>query len=125
MAEFRFTTSGDMTITLEGLQFGEHMRDPRSNVKSFIAHPTQIVINAADQKEFTGLGVIQLLDLNPGQRGYMTVSIDSPTMGWYGTAQVAVIVNGQNIINDNFQSGVKGPLGDPRNTKRYAVDFIG
>lgn len=124
MAEFRFTTSGDMTVELQGLSFGRHIRDPMGNVKSFIVHSTQIIINAADQNDFTELGIIELVDLAPNSRGFITVTIDSPNNGWYGTAQVALIVNGQWILNDNFQSGVRGPVGDPKKVKRYAIDHI-
>ncbi|MGZ5245366.1 MAG: hypothetical protein ACXWD4_15700, partial [Bacteroidia bacterium] len=65
-----------------------------------------------------------LQDLNPGT-GYITVTIDSDTNFWYGTAQIAIFVNGTCILNDNFQSGVKGPVGDPKKVKRYPIGHIG
>lgn len=123
MAEFHFITSGNMTIELRGLCFGRHIRDPRGNIKSYITNDHQIELDASDQSDFTGEGIIELLDEGPG-RGTITVTIDSPNMGWYGTAQIALYVNGSNILNDNFQSGVRGPFGDPRKTKVYPVGSI-
>ena len=124
MAEFHFTTSGDMHIKLQGLSFGRHLKDPKNNVKSFVAHPSELTLNARDQSQFTDWGVIELIDEAPGT-GHLVVTIDSPTWGWYGTAQFSLWVNRQNILNDNFQSGVRGPVGDPRRQKSFKVDYIG
>jgi hypothetical protein len=124
MAIFRFTTSGNLHIELQGLEFGAHRKDPKSNVKTYITHPKELTLNAADQSKFTDWGEIELIDRAPGT-GHLIATIDSPTLGWYGTAQFAIFVGSSNILNDNFQSGVRGPLGDPSLRKTYRVDFIG
>ena len=123
MAEFQFTTSGHMTIRLEGLAFGRHIKDPRRNVKTFTADPEEIALVANDMGDFTDWGRIELHDRAEG-RGTITVTVTSETWGWFGTAQIALIANGQYILNDNFQSGVKGPVGDPSKMKRYSVGNI-
>jgi hypothetical protein len=119
-AILQFTTSGNMTIDLDGFSFGKHTVDPTTNVKSYITNENQLLLNAKDMNKFTNWGSIELFDISPDM-GYITVSITSDTLLWYGTAQIALWVNGQCILNDNFQSGVKGPLGDPRTTKKYPV----
>ncbi len=123
MARLQFITSGSMIIQAEGLSFGKHIRDPKANVKSYSVNPSEIYLNSKDMDKFTDWGVIELNDLNPWE-GYLTVIIDSETWGWYGTAQLAIEVNGQIILNDNFQSGVRGPVGDPRRYKKYAIGNI-
>jgi hypothetical protein len=124
MAQFRFTTSGSMNIRLTGLSFGQHLHDPCQNVKTFIVNPHEITLVATDEKSFTDWGMIELSDEAAGA-GRMDVTIDSDAWGWYGTAQFAVIANGQVILNDNFQSGVRGPVGDPSVVKHYCIDNIG
>lgn len=122
-AQLHLITSGNMSIKLDGLQTGHHINDPAKNVKMFEALPNSITLHAIDQNNFTDWAVIELNDLQPGQ-GSLAVTIDSPTFGWYGTAQLAVVINGQVVLSDNFQSGVRGIIGDPRCTKRYAImDF--
>ena len=125
MAQFRFTTSGSMYIRLSGLRFGRKIHDPGQNVKTYMINEHEITLVAQDQKDFTDWGMIELIDEAPGT-GLMDVTIDSETWGWYGTAQFSVVAsNGQLILNDNFQSGVRGPVGDPRAVKHYRIDNIG
>lgn len=119
-ARLHLATSGNMTVRLFGVAINKHLHDPAHNVKSYIVEPHEIIFNAADQNDFTDWAVLELVDESPGL-GFIEVTVDSPTLGWYGTAQVAVVVNGQVVMNDNFQSGVRGPLGDPRKTKRYKL----
>ena len=122
-AQFNFITSGSMLVQLEGLMFGNHMKDPVQNVKTYAVSGNEVTLDAANENTFTDWGEIELLEAGPGPR-FITVTIDSPNWGWYGTAQFSLYVNGQNILNDNFQSGVRGPVGDPRRVKRYAVGTI-
>lgn len=123
MAKLHFITSGDLIIKLEGLSFGKSFKDPSYNVKRYIFNKNQLEIFAQDMKDFTDWGIIELNDLTPYQ-GFISVSIDSQTLGWFGTAQIALEVKGQIIINDNFQSGVKGLVGDPKKIKKYAIGMI-
>lgn len=123
MARLHFLTSGNLLIQAQGLSFGKHIKDPKKNVKTFIVNKEQIILNAKDMKDFTDWAIIELNDLNPDD-GYLTVMIDSETWSWFGTAQIALEIKGQIFLNDNFQSGVRGPVGDPRIIKKYAIGHI-
>ncbi|MFN8576730.1 MAG: hypothetical protein U0354_07720 [Candidatus Sericytochromatia bacterium] len=120
MAKLHFITSGNLLIEAQGLSFGKHIKDPKNNVKNYLVNKNQIILNANDMKDFTDWGIIELNDLNP-DKGFLTVMIDSETWGWFGTVQIAIEIKGQIFINDNFQSGVRGPVGDPRVIKKYAI----
>jgi hypothetical protein len=112
-------------IRLSGLRFGNKVHDPGRNLKTYVINEHEITLVAQDQKIFTDSGVIERIDEAPGT-GMMDVTIDSEAWGWYGTAQFSVVAgNGRNILNDNFQSGVRGPVGDPCVVKHYRIDNIG
>ena len=49
------------------------------------------------------------------------VTCDSISWGWFATAQMILERNGQVIFTDNFQSSLKGPLGESKRTKEYPV----
>lgn len=125
MAQFQFTTTGRMTIDLEGLRFGKNIKNPSGNVKSYIINPEQILLHANAPNIYTGAGVIELIDINPNQRGFIKVSIDAlDDWSTSGAVQIALYVNGQCILSDNFQSGLRGPFGNPINHKIYPIDII-
>ena len=121
MTQFQFTTSGKMNIKLRGLRFGKILQTPEHNVKSWAFNPQELTLHAQDMDDFTGWGAVELLDVPP-VGGKITVSITSDTLGWFGTAQIAIFYNGQCVLNDNFQSGVYGPVGDPEKIKIYPIN---
>lgn len=122
MAILNFTTSGMMNIELQDARFGEIMIDPDKdpNVKSFSIGPNHLSISVHDMKKFSAWGRVQILDIGqPG--GSMTVTVDTHTVGWYGSAQFSLhYENSQHIVSDNFQSGWGG---DPnsKKSKRYNI----
>lgn len=121
MLKLHFITSGIMIISLEGIKLGTHLKDPVYNIKSYLTKPDQVLIEAKEMKFFTDWGCI-LLEPNPKAKDkIINVSIDSDNWGWYATAQVVLEQDGQIIFNDNFQSGTKGPIGNPIRTKSYPV----
>lgn len=119
-AQLNYITSGKMEIFLEGITIGKHFKDPQQNVKHFGTQVSKIELESADQGNFTEWGSIELIDVTP-YTGLITVSIDCDKWFFFGSAQFQLIVNGQIILSDNFQSGVRGPLGNPKKVKRYAI----
>ena len=69
---------------------------------------------------FTNWGVVEL---KPDGKNtpIVNANIDSDSWGWYATAQIMIEVDGEIMLNDNFQSGLKGPIGDPEKTKSYPL----
>lgn len=125
MAQLEFTTNGDMTITLEGLAFGKSVRDPRKNVKSYGVKPRQVHFHAEKPDADSDWAILEIRDLTP-HTGYITVTIDSSHLGWYTNAQIVLRSDsGQLILQDFFQSGTRGPLGDPKKVRRYPIGHIG
>ena len=122
MLKLHFITTGIMIISLEGLKLGDHLKDPTYNIKSYLTKPDQIILEAKEMKFFTDWGCIVLDQAKKDKQGrVIEVSIDSETWGWYSTAQIVLERNGQIIFNDNFQSGTRGPIGDPKRFKSYPV----
>lgn len=119
-AQLYYLTTGKMKINLDGMRFGKHLKDPQKNVKFFGTKAETLELESVDPDLFTDHGVIELIDNEPWE-GYLMVSIDCEKWGWYATAQIQVVMNGQVILSDNFQSGVKGPVGDPLKKKQYAI----
>lgn len=112
-----------MTINLEGMQFGRHIKDPVNNVKHFGTKNHQLTLTSTDPNKFTDWGVIELIDLY-NYTGLITMFIDSEQWGWYATAHIVLKMNGYIALNDNFQSGVIGPIGNPMKVKKYPIgDF--
>lgn len=120
MLKLHFITSGKMDIDLEGLSIDFHVRDPIYNVKTYSADDKTISVNADDMKFFTDWGCVTLKESKAKQKT-IKVCIDSEKWGWYATAQIMIEKNGQIIFNDNFQSGTRGPVGDPRRIKTFVV----
>ncbi|UTD16368.1 hypothetical protein HER15_13200 [Tenacibaculum mesophilum] len=115
-----FITSGKMTIQLNGMAFGKHLKDPVKNIKHFGTKQHSLELVSNNPNNFTDWGIIELIDLNPSM-GQLTVSIDCDDWGWFGTAQIQLKMNNQIVLNDNFQSGVKGPIGNPLRIKRFPI----
>lgn len=122
MAILDFTTSGKMTVSLSGARFGNVLGDPDSdpNVKRFEVHPNRIEIEVHDMSKFSRWGRVQILEEGP-LGGHMKVSVDTHSVGWFGSAQINLHhENNQHIVSDNFQSGVGG-LPNTGATKVYNV----
>lgn len=119
-AQLNYITSGKMEIILDGMKFGRHFKDPQINVKHYETKETKLELDSADHGNFTEWGSIELIDLTPWN-GRIIVSIDCDKWAFFGTAQFQLIINGQIVLSDNFQSGVRGPLGDPKQAKQYAI----
>lgn len=127
MALLDFTTTGKMTIQLQGATFGKVLVDPHSdpNVKHFGVGPHTLKIEVHDEMRFSKWGKVEIIEEGqPG--GTMTVEIDTNTLGFYGTAQFNLHYgSGQHIVSDNFKSGWGG---DPRSSqsKRFNItNFVG
>lgn len=120
MLKLYFITSGKMEIELEGLSIDYHIRDPVYNVKNYSTDDKKIFVNADDMKFFTDWGCVNLKESNTKQK-IVKVCADSEKWGWYATVQIMIEKNGQIIFNDNFQSGTRGPVGDPRKVKTFVV----
>ncbi len=119
-AQLNYITSGRMEIFVDGMKFGKHFRDPKINVKHFGTQVSKIELEAADQGNFTEWGSIELIDLEPWT-GNLMVTIDCDKWAFFGTAQFQLVINGQIVLSDNFQSGVRGPVGDPKKKKQFAI----
>jgi hypothetical protein len=126
MAELHYATSGKMTIKLDGITLGRHIKDPRKNVKDLATHPTKgISMSAVDMNNFTDWGVIELVDQGPGT-ATMTVSIDSDQIGFFGRASVVIFANGgAKILQQDIASAVHGPVGDAKRTESFHIDNLG
>ena len=111
-----------MKIELENMFFGRHEKDPVDNVKSFISRNKEISLVAENMGTFTNWGVIEVIPESKKQP-IINATIDSDSWGWFATAQIMVEMDGQIIINDNFQSGLKGPVGDPKKTKSFPISL--
>ena len=120
MIKLYYVTNGDMKIELENMTFGKHEKDPADNVKSFICKNKEISLVAENMGVFTNWGVIEL-EPEGKKQPILNASIDSDSWGWYATAQIVIEIDGQVIINDNFQSGLKGPVGDPKKIKSFPI----
>ncbi|MBC7474048.1 MAG: hypothetical protein H7263_07120 [Candidatus Sericytochromatia bacterium] len=121
MLKLFFTTSGKMTLEFEGLILGNHDKEPIFNAKSYITAPNKIILEAEDMKKFTDWGCIELLPVKDAKDKVIAITIGSDVWGWYGTAQIALEKDGQVVFNDNFQSGVKGPIGNANRFRTYPV----
>ncbi len=119
-ATLNYITSGKMEIFLDGIKFGKHFKDPQQNVKHYGTQESKLELYSANEGNFTEWGSIELIDISQWN-GTITVSIDCDKWAFFGTAQFQLIINGQIILSDNFQSGIKGPIGNPKVTKQYAI----
>jgi hypothetical protein len=70
---------------------------------------------------FTDWGIIELEPIKGSKEKSINVCIDSEVWAWYGTAQILLVRDGQIIISDNFQSGTRGPVGNPKRYRSYPV----
>jgi len=110
-----------MEIILSGFRSGQHQKDVLSNCKTYQVEPKRIYVEAKNMGYFTDWGIIELKPVKNASEYLVSVSIDSETWGWYGTAQIILFRDGQIIASDNFQSGVKGPVGNPIRYRSYPV----
>ncbi len=121
MLKIYFITSGIITISLElGISSGRVVRAPTINVKNFSVSEKEIILSAKDMSNYSDWGIIELLPSPRGTEKIITVCVDSDMWGWYGTGQI-MLEKDKLILSDNFSSGVKGPLGDPRKYKTYPI----
>lgn len=123
MAILDFTTSGKMTISLQGARFGNTLADPDKdpNTKRFAVGPHNLDIEVHDERQFSKWGRIQVLE-EGSAGGTMTVTIDTNAIGFFGTAQFKLhYENGQHIVSDNFPSGIGG---DPNSKKSMRYNII-
>lgn len=122
MALLDFTTSGVMTMELQGARFGDVLRDPDkdSNVKSFRVGPHQLYLEVHDERNFSQWGTVQIIE-EGSAGGILTVTIDTNAVAFYGSAQFRLhYENQQHVVSDNFQSGVGGT--DSKRSKRYNIN---
>lgn len=110
-----------MMINLEGLSLGQHQKDPSSNVKSYLTEPSKISLEAEDMGYFTDWGIIELKPEKIFQKRAINISIDSEKWGWYASAGILLQRDGQIIFSENFQSGTKGPIGNPMRFRSYPI----
>lgn len=83
--------------------------------------PDSIYLEAKDMSQFTDWGIVELKPLPKVNERRVVVMIDSQTWGWYGSAEIVLVKDGQVIASENFQSGTRGPIGDPRRYRSYPV----
>jgi hypothetical protein len=122
MLKLYFITSGIITISLElGISSGQVLKVPTTNVKSFSVSEKEIILAAKDMSNYSDWGVIELLPSPKGTEKVITVCVDSDVWGWFGTGQIMLEKDNKLILSDNFSSGVKGPIGDPRKYKTYPI----
>lgn len=120
MIKLYYVTNGDMKIELENMTFGKHEKEPVDNVKSFICKNKELYLVAENMKAFTNCGVIEL-KIEGKKEPIINASVTADSWGWFATAQIVLEKDGQVIFNDNFQSGLKGPVGNPTRYKSYPV----
>jgi hypothetical protein len=121
MAVLDFTTSGVMTMQLQGARFGNVLRDPDAdpNVKTFSVGPHQLYIEVHDERNFSKWGRVEVVE-EAAVGGTLTVTIDTNAVAFFGTAQFKLhYKNQQHIVSDNFQSGVGGT--SSKRSKRYNI----
>jgi hypothetical protein len=121
MATLNFTTSGIMTMELQGARFGNISRDPDKdpNVKSFQVGPHNLYLEVHDMRTFSQWGSVEVVE-EGSAGGILTVTIDSNAVAWFGTAQFNLhYSNQQHVVSDNFQSGVGGT--NSKRSKRYNI----
>jgi hypothetical protein len=114
-------TSGNLTITLVGVSLDRVARAPLLNSKTFLTKPDSIYLEAKDMSQFTDWGIVELKPIPKAKEMRVEVMIDSESWGWYGSAQIALVKDGQVIASENFQSGTKGPVGNPKRYRSYPV----
>ncbi len=121
MIRIHYITNAEMQIDLENMFFGKHVKDPSINIKHFSCNSKEIEILADKIGQFTDWGVIELVPENKKQ-AIINVSIDVDNWACIGTAQILIEKDGQVVFNDNFQSGMSGPIGHPKKTKSYPIN---
>jgi hypothetical protein len=119
--KLHFITSGSLTVKLSGFYLDRVAKGPAQNLKTFLTGPDNIYLEAKDMGYFTDWGIVELKPVAGEKERSVIVMIDSLVWGWYGTAQIVLFRDGQIIASDNFQSGVKGPVGDPKRYRSYPV----
>jgi hypothetical protein len=108
-------------VELSGFLLGQAVKGPVTNVKTFLTGPDNIYLEAYDMGYFTDWGIIELKPVSDSKEQTVKVMIDSQLWGWYGTAQILIVRDGHIITSDNFQSGVRGPVGNPKRYRSYPV----
>jgi hypothetical protein len=121
MIKLSYVTNGKITIEVEGFTFGFHEIDPSDNVKRYFVESNKLELEVTDMKWFSEWGVIELVPCKDSHRRSIKVTCDATSWGCYATAQMVLERNGQVVFNDNFQSSLKGPIGDSKRTKEYPV----
>ena len=114
MIKLSYVTNGKITIEVEGFTFGFHEIDPSDNVKRYFVESNKLELEVTDMKWFSEWGVIELVACKDSHRRSIKVTCDA-------TTQIVLERNAQVVFNDNFQSSLKGPIGDSKRTKEYPV----
>jgi len=120
MHKILFITNGRLDLTLENASFGKHYKDPSDNVKSFFSTKNEIQLVSDDIGRFTSWGLIELIP-DAGKLPIINACVTGDNWGWFATAHLVLEKDGQIIFNDNFQSGLIGPVGNPTTHKSYPV----
>lgn len=121
MLKLHFITSGILDIQLSNVHLGLVVKAPLSNLASYLTEPFRIYLEAKDMGYFTDWGIIELIPVKNDQPKIIRVMIDSQVWAWFGTADIFLERNGQIVFHENFQSGTKGPLGNPKRYRSYQV----
>lgn len=123
MLILQFATSGIMSISLEGLAISKHLKEPVLNIKSYVSNSKEINLAANDMKTFTDFGAVELIPIKSAKQISINISVNSDQWAWFGSAQTILDRDGHLIINDTFQSGIKGPVGNPIRFNSYPVEI--
>lgn len=123
MLILRFATNGIMNISLEGLAIARHIKDPIINIRSFETNSKGVSLIADNIKNFTDFGTVELIPIKGTKEMSINVSINSESWGWYASSEIIITNNDTIVVNDNFQSGLKGPVGNPIRFNSYPVEI--
>lgn len=119
-ARLNFAVAGKLTIHLDGLGFGQQLQAPRQNVQHFGVQRNQIDLYSVHCDKSTDWVSMQLIDLEPWE-GYILVTIDSEDIPWKAQGRIQLYINNQLVLDDTIESGVKGPIGDPKKKRQYPI----
>lgn len=120
MIKIHYTTNGRLNIELINASFGKHIKEPTKNLKSYYPNTKNLEIVAEDMNNYTDWGIIEIIP-DKEKQPVVNASITSDTWGWYADTQIEIEKDGQTLFNDLFESGLKGPVGNPIKYKSYPL----
>lgn len=119
-----YAVAGTLEIHLDGLRFEQDISWPNKNVLHHNRTEQHLKLESTDLPNWTNWGVVELVDINLGNNGFVEFIIN--THHW-GEAECAhyFVVNGVKRSNPiKYKSGVRGPIGEPsRSYKVYQKQF--